>query len=1659
MSKSIIPPTGDKGNDWPASFVLPQGINGSLSDAGWKEGAEGFPQQTFLGASIRNFNVNAGFGDTTSSLTVQLVNDEYNKSDGTPLGKGDDAYHNGGTSTFSPYHDGEATPGDKFMPPVVGTPVFFKFGANPATVEQAFRGEFDRLYGYDTLEAPEDFPEVETKGEITQVPGDYHYLRETVGTGDEQVNTWVDKSALYKTDTKWRGKDHFIFGGILQSYTQNRGPDGNPLYSAQIVDPREILSNATVLLNNYAGTTYNNKNLINAYGYLEHDPSDTLQSIFDGAFKNEVKKVVAADGTVGYFGDDLYTFADEFQLPITGQGFARVSNKGMPWYRLKDALIALFNYNGALPQEYIDAGYGGPVDFRGYKYVVDFGGIPSHLIPLSYYINFDQIDLLGLAQELCDVISHDLFVSLLPIIDHPACKFIYDYNKDIMDTAETDAEKAQIIAGIIRIDAIDRTSQPEYGAIKSYLDNLTDRGIAIENQDLGYELSNVVTDKFVVGAQEIDMYHFSSNKDRDNLELRKLKNGMHNNYEYMQHIKWDLQTSLSQQILPFYGFLGQDKAVSIPRGFGSYQQIMLDTTGLNADGVGNYYIATELELRAALVSYEQWSNFLIQYDEVYISETSPHTTFAAALSEGNEEETDKDSVRAFTQEIADSLTSSEIQGMFSGILTDDLGSPREFGVTVPRCVFNSDRNYMGEDGYPASPCAPPYGYPLYYKRAEKIGIPQAGIVSIQNAFVECLSNRERLQKIVDENAPQAQLNVDNAKADLKQRKDNLALYKKKFRDKSYLFASEDGSTFVGIDAMTAEQEKFEIAVSEHKLAIEEAERTVEKMEEAQLAELDKTKVEIQAINQTINDNKRLLVNRTRLAKSHQKNAKKVYEFVKKVAQDNLGKKFLVKIPKTCNVKFSDRIVMQDQQAGIINTGPFGFRPQTLTATDNFGGMAWAAVFNALGNDVNPNRDIFEHYLNTNHPYLNASSLGFSNGYTNGALKCNFNPFSEEWEFNYKPEPQGGFFNFESYQRSISPLESRGLDMANMPPIVQDLIVPLDLTNIMKGSNRISCYARYNHSQYYDFGGVPAKDIAQQEFAGGKLVPDVLEELDNLHPDRTMALDQARGNEEARNLLDKQKASVAFVKCAVDEELYMPPKTASIPTKVWGRDYRIKLHVPKHDVIEIEDPDNPGCKKSVTIYPRVIPSFSPYDGTSDKYVMNSDFARNYDTAVGAHVVDTVSPNLDSDHVYALVTVPGRIKPMVDLRYLDGPMHGFNTVRMYNIMTRDVVKHAPGFDKPQPITNGRAGYDCDRLRKFSYSAISEARRLQSEVTEKAGYFGMDSKLSFTSPSPVFPDVVSIPLMSMERCYGPWLSSASLNPATNAPGVMNIGGRVEFVKDEKLAPWNFAGYQLMNEAGSLQAQFSNSLLLFSERGGFVIPEAPTGISLAGELTRRGPLVTSIAVDVGSDKISTTVQMDLYTSSFGKLQKQKEMAISQIARERQKIIDANNNAIRRGLGKGLANNDLMGGVLANGGQALLDQARATEDVFTDLERGRAESANMIVAANTVTDKVTGIQRSDGEFLENWRNNAVADKFKAMGNNMARFVGLTSMEEVGERASLMYDAAKQNQYFKDNVAIPLQTIFTFVNGDEDNKDGTSPRTRTGSQSKDVSRRSSGPNQ
>jgi len=1514
LKKSIIPATGDFANgEWANYFNLPQGASGLISAAAWTSGNEGFIQQTFLGASIRSFNLSAGFGDTASTLSVDLINDEYNKSDETGIGLGDDVYHSG---LF-----------DFFAPPPVGTPVYFKFGKNFATIEEAWRKTFDDIYEYNTITSKRVSREIVFDLITSGVARDYHFLNLENSDFQENVFSFVDQSEFYDPEYKKsnsRGENHFVFGGILQSVTQNKGSNGSPLFSTQIVDPREILSNTTLILNNYAGSIFDNKNYFNVYGFLEYDISDNLKFNFElNAFRgfnigpieseatwistsplktnNLIEKVVdKSTGRVFYFGNDMYRFpsADFIPnvlppfFPITGQGLSRRCQQGIPWYRVRQAMDALFNYNGFLPQEYIDKGFGGPINFRGFNYVVDFTGIPIEKIPQMYFLDFDQVDLLSLVQELCEVISHDLFVSLLPVINHPASKFLYNYNKQKID----EGKEEQIIAGIIRVDAINRSEAPAIGAIKSYLEELESRGIHVENQDLGYELSNITTDKIVAGAQEVEMYYFSSNKDRDNLQLRLFKNGLENNYEFLQEAQWLLETSLQQQILPFYGFLGNDM-VTIPRGFGAYQQIMLDSSNLEAYGVGNYYIATEMELRAASISYENWTTFLRQYNETYIDEIGENRAFWRNLAATTPENTD-------------------VGEIFN---TEKLFN-REFGVSVPRCVFISDKNYLGSDGYPASPCAPPYGYPLYYKRAEKIGASELGVANFQLAYTEVLTNYENLKRIGKQQNDIVNDGIQSIDAYLRLR---------------HQYISSDGTI--------SEDERKDL-----NRQLENARRIGENLQKAAGAAGMAA-----SIKNFIENNSIFFKQMRRLSYRHVKNARKVYDFVKSVADKHLGKTFLIKIPKGCNVNYAPQIeTVGPLNVNNIKYGPYGFKPQIVSSNIDSEVALRVELFPYQTKIIDS--DPFNHYL----------KLGINSYYKYGALKNNFNPISDQWEFNYSPDPQGGFFNFAIFDRNLSISQSSDIPQTKLPFAQVNLLAPMDLTNFLS-NGRLSCYVRYDHSQDLDLSSIDSNSIYQQILTPKGFVPDIMEELNNVNPDKTESFNDIKNRVENNAFV--KPPSVAFVKCDIDEKFYMIPKISFQLTPVYGRKYSWVKHIEPLNIIEkyideytyglYYEQIQPNAKivngKRRILVPTVSyakPIFSPDPG-SELSINLLDFNRSYSSDLDAHIIDTSKENCDPDHVYAIITIPGRIMPTVDKRYMDGPRLAMNGVSIKHTMTQDVVRmpFGYGFDKPAPIVNIKKPLDCS---KFTLKQLTDAQQAQLDSFTQVGMANPEITIGFSQPSPVYPDLVVLPLMSNERCYGPWVSSSIFNGVDERVRYSDIGGKVEFVKDENLAPWNYAGYQLMNEAGALKAQFSNSLLLFSERGGFVIPEAPTGIALAKSLKAGGPLVTSISVDI-AESIKTTVKMDLYTSRFGKLQKHKDEAVSKIVRERQKIIDQNNAMIKKGIGKNASSSNISS-ILKSGYSTLKNIADSTTQYYTSLEKKQTVFDNIVCTTykENITDK-----------------------------------------------------------------------------------------------------------
>jgi hypothetical protein len=1491
---SIVPPSGFFGSFQEA--MMSGAIPETLSSARWSDNAKGFPQQTFLGASVRSFNMNGGFGDNSSSLTVDLIVDEYNPSDRTPVGKGDDVYHSGAIMVATP--GGQKSIGDNFVPPIPGSPVFFKFGPNFATVEEAYRKTFDDLYNYNTTQ--EVSPSIGggvtisgiLAGSVNIPPNSYIDLdmRDFIDGGVPLNQLATRPIVNYQpiiNNPLAKGKDHLVFGGILQSYNQSRSPAGNPLYTVNVIDPREILSNTIIILNNYSGPTYGQQNMLNVYGFLEYNPTELTLSQISGImpFANVLKRTVQESGPdqgiATLSGDDKYykerpanlevirkTIQDakneiakvkrlisEYRrngnfagananyqrlvilsdllislnrqleillassrpfFPMTGTGFSRRSSQGIPYYRIKDGINALMGNYTELPPEYKAQGFGGRINFRGYNYVIDFGTLPN--LPEFYFMDFDQINVLELALEVCDITNKDLFVSLLPVIDHPACKILYDYNSTLSSSPLGASlppnvilpqdSLGNLVAGIIRLDTIDRSEQPFYGAVKTYIDNLAANEVYVESQDLGYELSNVVTDKFIVGAAHTGSYFFSTNADRDDLAFRKTQTNNRFPNKPLGY-QWTLEASLEQQVLPYYGMLGMN-AVSIPKGFGAYQQILLDANHLNAAGVGAYYVATELELRCALVSFDRWKEFLKLYNEVYL-----------------------DSVES--DDVADRLE--------AGLTAAPIGAAQppvsvissDYRVSVPRSVFDTyalpvNGRLYGQDDLPLSPCNPPYGYPLYYKRMTKIGIPEAGLTDLYNRWITLTTD---LAEIQNSNARTVSglLNSQYKRLrDLKVVRPLTAFEQQYFNEieKAMTSPNPQGTIF----------------------------NSIGRLENIVRGEAQNTFSVYPAI----------------LRKNTQ-NALKVYEFVRQVAQDCLGKKFLVKIPTKTNVFFENEIRVNDPRILEQIQGPFGLPPRP---NNNIPGYEFTPAFKE---EVRRARTKQPPEINIIQSMLNENQEPRASQFS-GGLRVNYNPLSQKYESNYTPTNLGGYFDFDLYQNTLGASQIR--DMArinfnNLPSGVKQGLIPQDMTNFINSDGRVSAYARFDHSEQLTLEGFNDGDFTQQYIVGNAMIPDLSNALDNTGPDQFHSFPNTDAAPDNNGQPKPQQ--VCFVKCSVEEKLFLTPRLVKRPVPVHAQQVRdigtrsipntlfIPLPVPGQEVVILD-----------------FERYNPYLDLPGGHINNSVY------------VNTEPDQLSTAHAYALITLPNRVMANKDSRLRDGPFQSIDAEKFKHLMTMDVVRDVPGFQLP---TNPPQRPPFGNLRPANIP-VSQDNRIHAWFAMKKSLRGISlgspHVANFTMPSPVYPDLVSLSLTSSDRCYGPWVSSQLDGQAFV---LANIGGRVEFIQDENLSPWNYGGYYLLNEAGRLQAEFANSLLLFSERGAFTVPTIPQGNSLCKELINGGPLVTSISVDVSTGGAKTTYQMDLYTASFGKMQKQKQEEVSKISRERKKLTSERNALIRKGLGK----------------------------------------------------------------------------------------------------------------------------------------------------------------
>lgn len=820
---------------------------------------------------------------------------------------------------YDPYHHNRV--GDHFSPPGVGMPVFFVYSNPRVTIREAY---------------------------------------------DDSITVPSNESVL-------------TFGGILQSFHQTNSIGGKT-YSVTVSDPRELLSNIYLILNNSSKKIGGqSNNVFNIFGFLEHIPSRDVQQAFDGWQENLIRRDNSAtkfagddmyyDGTVPSLptGDDRH-YVDYFKnlntkFPITGVGMSRRSTYGMPYYRIMQALGATANTSSR--PEYM--AYFGEFVYRGLYYGIKYKNLPP-VHPL-YFFDHDNIDYLSFLLEICTASGHELNVTLKPPTNFKS-EGRYNGGEIVVSFIDRSSEST---VGQIRSFINDRNNFPQY-VYKAPNGNVV-RESTIEKEDLGYELVNPKTSKIIFGGNKVELHTFTSNHDDNRASILSNIAGTNEN-----------------AIIPCYGFLSDN--IFVPtKGKGEWTQILLDSSGLGAFGVGNYYVATERELRYALNGFKAWKDFLLFFNGRWKDKLRQ----------------DENKYKYIDESVGDDV----------------------YGVKVPRCLFYPDT----KDFTKFNPCSPGYGFPLYYDRAVAIGLANKKTVNNRHT---ALADLQTLQQY---------------KGDQLQRCVNAILRKYKVLEKSRRLTQAEQDAIQVVKRYSANQDAGFLSNAIGKL---------------------NNQVFVPATNQKI-----------RLD-----NAQKVFQFVKNVADEFYGKKWLVRIPQKPNLKYDKKLRFNGDY--IYEQGYFGFKPQHKL-TDS----SWVFPAPAGGNS-------FVGEMAT--PYSNVASD--IDNYKPGLI-VNYNPISDSYVYNYTINQEGGFLNEDILGEAVD-----------------TCLYPEDIS-AFGDENRVKAFVRYDHAEYLNIGGNNSSTYVEE-------VGDQLSRKNSI-PNKSFSVDGFSASVSGQTL-------IAFMPVSVDNNYYYPLKS-------------------------------------------------------------------------------------------------------------------------------------------------------------------------------------------------------------------------------------------------------------------------------------------------------------------------------------------------------------------------------------------------------------------------------------------------------------------------------------------------------------------------------------
>lgn len=259
----------------------------------------------------------------------------------------------------------------------------------------------------------------------------------------------------------------FEFAGVVQSWDKSDSTSGLNQYSVSISDPRFILQNTQIILNEYNGGVGELHNVINPFGWLEAHGFGSSAVNDQGVPWLNMKLAVstllsgAFDTNFGPYGSITFRTHDWNGVNILGEKFGLIRDRNPDTGdRYAPSLKTTFGGNGW---------------YTGY--FLDMDDIP--FAPTIYRLGADNMSAMDIITQVCEDAGCDYHIEMF-----------------ITSTKQK----------VIKVRAQERRAQPVMGRIQEFIDTRDN----VMSKKVGRELRNEPTSSLAVGANVQDFYSTSA---------------------------------------------------------------------------------------------------------------------------------------------------------------------------------------------------------------------------------------------------------------------------------------------------------------------------------------------------------------------------------------------------------------------------------------------------------------------------------------------------------------------------------------------------------------------------------------------------------------------------------------------------------------------------------------------------------------------------------------------------------------------------------------------------------------------------------------------------------------------------------------------------------------------------------------------------------------------------------------------------------------------------------------------------------------------------------------------------------------------------------------------------------------------------------------------